>query len=47
MELGGVNPTKQTQPVQDKPITLGGVDKPTTAGNTTLNRGGVRQIIKK
>ena len=47
MELGGLNPTKQTQPVQDKPMTIGGVTKPTTEGSNTLNRGGITQTIKK
>ena len=46
MELGGVNPTKQTQPVQDKPITIGGVTKPTTSGGLSPSIGGISGVSK-
>ena len=46
MELGGVNPMKQTQPVQDKPLNKGGVTKPTTSGGLSPSIGGISGVSK-
>ena len=46
MEIGGVTPTKQTQPVQDKPLNHGGVTKPTTSGGLSPSIGGVANVDK-
>ena len=46
MELGGVTPTKQTQPVQDKPLNKGGVVKPTTSGGLSPSIGGISGVSK-
>ena len=45
-QLGGVNPTKPTQPVQDKSITLGGVTKSTTSSGNSPSIGGVTNTSK-
>lgn len=45
-ELGGVNPTKQTQPVQDRPLNKGGVTKPTTSGGLSPSIGGISGVSK-
>jgi len=45
-ELGGVNPTKQTQPVQHKPLNKGGVTKPTTSGGLSPSIGGISGVSK-
>lgn len=46
MAIGDVNPTKPTQPVESKEISLGGITKPTTSSGNSPSIGGNITVSK-